>query len=877
MRATSLQDLIYKRGQSGITKASVTLVFNNTNPSQSPIGYADQPQLTVTRQIAVGGKNKYLVNGHNAPNKVVENLFQSVQLNVNNPHFLIMQGQITKVLNMKPPEILAMIEETAGTRMFEDRRMKALQTIDRKEKKVEEIAGLLTEVIEPRLATLRDERTQFMEYKRGEADIDRLRKTLVAFDFATRNEELQGVRGQQAELEASVDAFCQEEAALRDELAAAEDELVAVRRAREAETADGAQLAALEATAREAANRQTRLATQLELQETQLATAHRDADKLMRLGRRETQAETELQTKLAGLAERLAVFRAEYETVAGQVRETEELVQSLETGVAVSEDGSGETGYARLLRTVRDRLSECSLAGQRTQLRLAAIGEELAVLQTETATATDAIRAMQTRLAELQEEIAQQQQSETRRAQDTPPQHELERAANEQRAIIDRTQARVASLAFRYTDPSPHFDRGQVRGLVAELVQLEPAVAALYGAALEVAAGGRLYNVVVDNDRVAGELLERGRLARRVTLIPLNRIVGREIAGERVRRAEQLAPGRVRPALALVQSAREVAPAMRHVFGGTLVCDDAAAATAAAFDPAVATRTVTVEGDVYEPSGTLTGGSRGAGSALLVTLAQHRAAVARLAEIDAQRGALAAREAARTQLALLEHEETMLRRQLEQSAPGRLLARVERLTAERAALLRDEAARADEQQRLQEEVARVEREAMDFAANRDGKLRGLRDALERTRASFARETERLARAEREVQGTEAELVALQGQHARTEQQLLETREQCRADQTGIEALAAELAQCAEEAARLAEQMDAERQHMLRFDAQITLLETRRRAGGEKREQLALLLAKLRGDADRLREDAARWEKQLADTLKQHPWIEDSFR
>lgn len=32
-------------------------------------------------------------------------MFCSVQLNVNNPHFLIMQGRITKVLNMKPPEV----------------------------------------------------------------------------------------------------------------------------------------------------------------------------------------------------------------------------------------------------------------------------------------------------------------------------------------------------------------------------------------------------------------------------------------------------------------------------------------------------------------------------------------------------------------------------------------------------------------------------------------------------------------------------------------------------------------------------------------------------------------------------------------------------
>jgi structural maintenance of chromosome 2 len=39
------------------------------------------------------------------PNNRVGDLFQSVQLNVNNPHFLIMQGRITKVLNMKPPQV----------------------------------------------------------------------------------------------------------------------------------------------------------------------------------------------------------------------------------------------------------------------------------------------------------------------------------------------------------------------------------------------------------------------------------------------------------------------------------------------------------------------------------------------------------------------------------------------------------------------------------------------------------------------------------------------------------------------------------------------------------------------------------------------------
>jgi structural maintenance of chromosome 2 len=84
-----------------------------------------------------------MINGHVAQNQAIANLFQSVQLNINNPHFLIMQGRITKVLNMKPPEILAMIEEAAGTRMFEEKKDKALKTIGKKDQKLKEIADVM--------------------------------------------------------------------------------------------------------------------------------------------------------------------------------------------------------------------------------------------------------------------------------------------------------------------------------------------------------------------------------------------------------------------------------------------------------------------------------------------------------------------------------------------------------------------------------------------------------------------------------------------------------------------------------------------------------------------------------------------------------------
>ena len=53
MRAQNQQDLIYKRGQAGITKASVTIVFDNSDREKSPVGYENSPQITVTRQVCI--------------------------------------------------------------------------------------------------------------------------------------------------------------------------------------------------------------------------------------------------------------------------------------------------------------------------------------------------------------------------------------------------------------------------------------------------------------------------------------------------------------------------------------------------------------------------------------------------------------------------------------------------------------------------------------------------------------------------------------------------------------------------------------------------------------------------------------------------------
>ena len=53
VRATNLQELIYKGGNAGITRASVSITFDNSDKNQSPLGYHDYEAITITRQVKI--------------------------------------------------------------------------------------------------------------------------------------------------------------------------------------------------------------------------------------------------------------------------------------------------------------------------------------------------------------------------------------------------------------------------------------------------------------------------------------------------------------------------------------------------------------------------------------------------------------------------------------------------------------------------------------------------------------------------------------------------------------------------------------------------------------------------------------------------------
>jgi len=203
---------------------------------------------------------------------------------------------------------------------------------------------------------------------------------------------------------------------------------------------------------------------------------------------------------------------------------------------------------------------------------------------------------------------------------------EAERVGAQVQARVQVTYDRAAVARGAGRRPA---DGDGVHGVVAQLVRVSDGK---HSNAIEMAAGGRLFNVVVEDEKVGGALLSKGKLRRRITVIPLSKIRRGTLSASRVERAREITGGRANPAIELVAFGDEVRPAMEHVFGQHLICEDAAAARRAAFDKGVQAKAVTLEGDVFDPSGVLEGGSRPSSGGVLEQLAA-------LAEVEQRRDA----------------------------------------------------------------------------------------------------------------------------------------------------------------------------------------------------------------------------------------------
>lgn len=790
---TSLQDLIYKRGQAGVTKASVTIVFDNQDKKNSPIGFEEYAQISVTRQIVLGGTSKYLINGHRAQQQTVQNLFQSVQLNINNPNFLIMQGRITKVLNMKPVEILAMIEEAAGTRMFEDRRDKAFKTMAKKEMKVQELTELLKEEIEPKLDKLRTEKRAFLEFQQTQSDLERMTRLVVAHDYVRNKERLkhsaediESKKRKALDLEDSAKR-------LKAELYHLEEDVEKIKKAREKELRKGGSFQALEDEVKAKSHEAVRLSTIFDLKQATIKE-EKDRRKAVEGSIKEFKAQV---TAKGRVFEKLQTehdsAKIELDAQIQGLEKKEELLQTLQTGIA-SKEGQ-ESGYQGQLQEARHLASTAATEQEQAKLKISNFENRI---KEDEPRAKKAKEQNSSLLKDLERLRAQAKKYESQLSQagfepgkETQTYEQESTLQNDIRRLreqADSLRRKVANVDFTFSNPTPNFDRSKVKGLVASLFTLDKDKSQA-GTALEICAGGRLYNVVVDSAETGTQLLQNGRLKKRVTIIPLNKIAAFKASADKIGAAKKLAPGKVDLALSLIGYDEEVSKAMDYVFGSTLVCEDAETAKRVTFDPAVRIKSVTLEGDVYDPSGTLSGGSSPSSSGMLATLQElnqitkeltgNETALSKLqAEMAREKEKLQSVKKTKQELDLKNHEIKLAEDQISGNSSSSIIQAVEEMKENIKQLKEDIAASKSRQVEAVKDIKRIEKDMSEFSNNKDSKLAELQAsiaALSKTQGKSSKAVkvirDQLQDARLESEQSIADLGAAQDQLAEVEQTL----------------------------------------------------------------------------------------------------------
>ncbi|KAL1089842.1 hypothetical protein V6Z11_D07G048400 [Gossypium hirsutum] len=528
-----------------------------------------------------------------------------------------MQGRITKVLNMKPPEILSMLEEASGTRMYETKKEFVLKTLDKKQSKVDEINKLLDEEILPALEKLRKERMQYVQWSNGNVELDRLKRFCVAYDYVEAKRIRDSAVGEVQRLKAKVTEIDNDTERVKVEIQDMETNISKLTAEKEANL--GGKVKALSDEVDSLSKKLVQEVSVLNSKEDTLKGEKENAEKIIHYievlkqsieekavaVQKSKEGLADLKKRVGDLSKSFKEHEKEYQAiVAGKSSGNEEKCLADQLGDAKVAVGAAETE----LKQLRTKISHCGKELEEKRHQLMSKRDEALEVENELNSRRKDVEKVKIELESLPHK---EDQMETLQ-KDCAIELELIQKLKD---TVQDLSAQLANVQFTYCDPVKKFDRSKVKGVVVKLIKVKDSSAM---AALEVTAGGKLFNVVVDTENTGKQLLQNGDLRRRVTIIPLNKIQPSTVH-PRVHQAAMKLVGKenAKLALSLVGYDEELESAMEYVFGATFVYKTTDAAKEVAFNREIRTPSVTLEGDIFQPSGLLTGGSRRGGGDLL--------------------------------------------------------------------------------------------------------------------------------------------------------------------------------------------------------------------------------------------------------------------
>ncbi|CAD8056014.1 unnamed protein product [Paramecium primaurelia] len=605
LRIKKLQELIYKNGAAGITKAEVTIVFDNRNKEQSPLGYQDCDKLTVTRQITAD-KSKYFINGKSETQKNFKNMFRSVQLNIDNPHFLVAQGRITKIINLKPQELISMLEETAGTSLYNEKKREAQKLIQKKEEKLKQVNEIIEAEIQPQMQKLTDEKNIFQLWRAQEAQILVLKKDLFSYDYYQKAKTL---RLKKNDLQIVNEQITNQEEKMRyenAEISTIQEKIQSLQ-----EQNRNNKYEQITEKYKEKQKLVNTLEKQVQNTRRQKETIESEKIKL-------EHALRTYQTDKERTDQKIEIADRQLKQVSDELKEKKDLLDEQIGQQNQSEDGNiAQNGKQMIQRQINDTISH--IDSNRKDLeqvteRLQRIDNHMLSsktiyeqMQKEATNLDTKIDLLKKRIEQSEIEIQKSSTLEQQLLDYKSNRGDLDQQLLEIKKQISQSQPFIFQLNLsRMKD----WDQNRVYGKLFSLFEVKDEQ---YMKALEFGAGAKLQNIVVDDSTTSTYLLKNNVLQTHSYIIPNKEIQQSEAKKEFVQAAAQIAKendGFAKPAIDLISFSDKVINSMKFVFGNFIIASSMDIARKIAYHPSNVQKckVVTRDGDIVDPSGTLTGG-----------------------------------------------------------------------------------------------------------------------------------------------------------------------------------------------------------------------------------------------------------------------------
>jgi len=603
-RVANMYDLVYKKGQAGVKKASVSITFDNTDKANSPLAYQKFDEIIVTRQITMGSSTKYMINGTRATQSMVADFFQSVRLDVNNPNFLIMQGKVTGVSRMKAEGILGMVEETAGTKMYDRKKAESEKRMADRQKKLEELDRVLNEEIKPKLKDLYRQQAVYEKYETAKEKKESYKKLLQAHEYVELKNITDAGDGDVEQLQNQIAELKHENSSLKEEKMKLEGSI----KQKEVEMAQN------NSTLKLIDDQKAEKYKESEVQGSKVEFADRDLKKAREALKAHDKEQKNNDANEEVLQRELERAKQAYDEIKAEYGKVQERIASMEGQLSgLSGDGHNKGTLKEQLMAKKKNVSEKESEINRFKLSINAFNKSMKEKQNKSTRG----KARWERLVKQRDEqahrlqlISEQLDSEGMDPEAQQKEREHVRKLEEERDSLKHQMRKYQPDRRFFAEIGQRFrgDKRRVYGTVAQLMKVKNPEK--YAKAIETCLGGNMFNIVVEDKDTGKQLIKAAE--SRINVLPLRNITHRSPDGRRLseaRKQHATNPDDIQFAIDCIEFDPKFTPIMEYCFGSVMICPDISVARKIAYDKRVGVKGISLDGDVADPRGTMEGGS----------------------------------------------------------------------------------------------------------------------------------------------------------------------------------------------------------------------------------------------------------------------------